>query len=55
MFENDICLCESRECPHYKECVRGELTQREGIYTISLLAEICNEKNNYIMWIKEDK
>lgn len=53
MFEDDICLCASKECPKYKECIRGELTKREGIYTISLLSECCNQNNNYIMFIGE--
>ena len=55
MWENDICLCASKECPRYDECVRGGLTKKEGVYTISLLREICNQNNNYIMFIGENK
>lgn len=51
MFEYDICLCASTECPRYENCVRGELTKKQGIYTISYLAECCNENNNYEMFI----
>ena len=51
----DMCLCASKDCPKYDECCRGGLTQPEGIYTISLLKECCNEDNNYMMWIKEDE
>ena len=55
MFENDICLCASKECPRYDECIRGELTKKKGIYTISFLREICNQNNNYEMFIKGEK
>lgn len=55
MFEDDICLCASKKCPRYDECVRGGLTKREGIYTIALLREICNQNNDYIMFIGENK
>lgn len=54
MFEYDICLCASKECPKYSECIRGEKTKREGIYTISLLREICNQNNNYQMFIGDE-
>ena len=55
MFENDICLCASKECPRYEECLRGDGIERKGIYTISLLREICNQNNNYEMFIKLEK
>lgn len=55
MNMEDMCLCASEECPHYNECWRGGLTTRKGIYTMSYLAEVCNEKNEYECWIKEDE
>ena len=55
MRMDDICLCASKDCPRFNECYRGGLTEKKGIYTISLLAEICNENNNYIMQIKEEE
>lgn len=55
MFENDICLCASKDCPRYEECIRGGAVKREGIYTIALLRESCNQNNKYIMFIGADK
>ena len=55
MWEDDICLCASKECPRYNECYRGDGKKREGIYTISLLREICNQNNNYEYFIKTEK
>ena len=55
MFETDICLCASEECPKYKDCKRGGLVKRQGIYTISYLFEVCNETNNYEMFIGENE
>ena len=37
MFEYDMCLCASEECPRYDECMRGGTTTKQGIYTISFL------------------
>ena len=53
LFEYDICLCASTECPKYKECIRGELTTRKGIYTMSYLSEVCHKDNNYELFIGE--
>lgn len=50
----DMCLCASVECPRYHECCRGGLTKRQGIYTSSFLAEICNESSNYEYYIPDD-
>lgn len=47
----DICLCSSAECEKYNSCVRGGATKRVGVYTTSLLAEICNEESNYSEYI----
>ena len=55
MFEYDICLCASEECPRYDDCIRGRKTKREGIYTTSLLSEICNEDTKYECFIGDDK
>lgn len=55
MFEDDICLCGSKECPRYDECLRGNGTKKKGIYTISLLRECCNQNNNYTMFIKTNE
>ena len=55
MFEDDICLCASEECPKYEDCVRGGKIKREGVYTISYLAEVCNQNNKYECFIGEDK
>ena len=55
MFEYDICLCASKECPKYEECIRGGLTTRNGIYTMSYLREVCNQNNNYEMFIGDKK
>ena len=52
MFEYDMCLCASEECPRYDECMRGGATTKQGIYTISFLREICNQNNNYELFIK---
>lgn len=51
MFEYDMCLCESAGCKRYNECLRGNGIKREGIYTTSYLAEICNEENNYAAFV----
>ena len=53
LFEYDICLCASKECPKYEKCIRGGLTTRNGIYTMSYLREVCNQNNNYEMFIGE--
>ena len=55
MFDDDICLCASKECPRYDECLRGNGTKKEGIYTISMLREVCNQNNNYEYFIKAEK
>jgi hypothetical protein len=55
LFEYDICLCASVECPRYEDCVRGGLTVRQGVYTMSYLKEVCNQNNNYEMFIGENK
>ena len=55
MWEDDICLCASKECPRYDECLRGNGTKRKGIYTISMLREVCNQNNNYEYFIKMEK
>ena len=34
MFEYDICLCNSINCPHKEECERGR-SHGPGIYTVS--------------------
>lgn len=48
----DICICRSIECPRYKRCLRGDGYERpEGIYTVSNLAQICNEDNDFEMFI----
>lgn len=53
MFDTDICLCASEECPKYKECIRGGKTEKEGIYTMSYLSEVCNQNNKYEYFIGE--
>ena len=53
LFEDDICLCASIECPRYEECIRGGVNKKQGIYTISYLKEVCNQNNNYEMFIGE--
>lgn len=55
MFEDDICLCASEDCPKYEECIRGGAKKRMGIYTISFLRECCNQNNNYKMFIGVEK
>ena len=55
MWENDICLCASEDCPKYQDCLRGAGIKRQGIYTISILSEICNEQTNYKCFIKTEK
>lgn len=55
MFEYDICLCASEECPRYKECIRGGKTEKKGIYTMSYLSEVCNQNNEYECFIGENK
>lgn len=55
MFEYDICLCASEECPRYNECLRGKGIKREGIYTSSYLRETCNENNKYEYFIEMEK
>lgn len=51
----DVCRCASIECPRYEECARGEDNHSTGIYTISNLAEECNQNNNYKMFIGVNK
>ena len=56
MFDNDICFCASKECPRYDECYRnGETKNKGGIYTISMLREVCNQNNNYEYFIKAER
>lgn len=55
IFENDICFCACKECPRYDKCFRGGGSERKGIYTISLLKEICNQNNDYQMFINTEK
>ena len=55
MFESDICLCASEECPKYDDCERGGKNKKEGIYTISYLAEVCNQNTQYAYFIGEDR
>jgi len=44
----DMCVCMSIKCPRYSECLRGDGYKRpEGIYTVSDLAPVCNQNNNY--------
>lgn len=54
MIMDDICRCASKECPKYNKCLRGNgyKGKLQGIYTISLLAQVCNENSNYEMFIK---
>ena len=54
-FMYDICRCASSECPKYENCWRGNGQKKNGIYTISYLAEICNNDNNYEMFIGDKK
>ena len=50
----DMCVCMSIKCPRYNKCMRGDGYKREdGIYTVSNLAEVCNQNNNYEMYIGE--
>lgn len=43
-----MCVCMSIKCPRYSECLRGDGYKRpEGIYTVSDLAPVCNQNNNY--------
>ena len=54
MVMDDICVCRSIKCPRYDKCMRGDGYKRpEGIYTVSDLAEVCNQNNNYEMYIGE--
>ena len=56
MMLEDICVCRSIECPRYDECARGDGYERpEGVYTVSNLAEVCNQNNNYNMFIQGEK
>ncbi len=57
MFDDDICLCASKECPRYDECYRnGETKNKKGeIYTVSMLREVCNQNNNYEYFIKLER
>ena len=54
VFDDDICFCASKECPRYEECLRGSM-KKEGVYTISLLREVCNQNNNYEYFIEMEK
>ena len=52
----DICRCDSKTCERYSKCYRGGGHNWEpGIYTASLLNQICNEKNNFELFIEGDK
>lgn len=52
----DICLCATEDCPKYKECLRGDGGVRPpGVYTMSFLGEVCNEKNNYADFIPQEQ
>ena len=51
MFEYDMCLCASKDCPRYNECLRGAEIKRKGVYTTSYLGDICNENSNYETFI----
>lgn len=54
MVIDDICLCASIKCPRYDKCIRGDGYKHvKGIYTVSELASICNQNNNYEMYIGE--
>ena len=52
MFERDICLCATVNCPKFQNCLRGAGTKREGIYTASFLGVVCNELNDYAEFIE---
>ena len=52
MFESDICICGTTDCPKYNECLRGTGMKRSGIYTMSYFGTICNEENGYMQFIK---
>lgn len=50
---DDICLCTSKECPKYQQCLRGiGYENAKGIYTVAALAQEC--KNNYIYFMEDD-
>lgn len=51
MFELDICICASKECPRYSKCLRGAGIKRAGIYTMSYLGEHCNESSDFEAFI----
>ena len=54
MVMDDICVCMSIKCPRYDKCMRGDgYKRKDGIYTVSNLAEVCNQNNNYEMYIGE--
>ena len=54
MIMDDMCRCGSIKCPRYDKCLRGDGYEfPKGIYTISNLAEVCNQNNNYEMFIGE--
>lgn len=55
-WEEDICRCASESCEKYNECFRGKgHIWKLGIYTVSLLEEVCNEKNDFKLFVKGDK
>ena len=57
MVMDDICLCGSIECPRYDKCARGDGYKHpeNKIYTMSLLAPVCNQNNNYQEFIEVKK
>ena len=56
MFDWDICRCMTVDCPKYEKCYRGNgHDYRPGIYSYSLLGEVCNEKSGYSNFIEGDK
>ena len=55
MFELDMCLCASENCDRYNDCYRGTGVKRQGVYTQSLLAVICNKDNNYEFFIEREE
>jgi hypothetical protein len=55
-ISEDICRCACEDCEKYNECYRGGgHNWIPGIYTFSLLNQICNEKNNFELFIEGDK
>ena len=54
MFSQDICFCESEECPIKEYCFRA-IGCKSRIYTVSYLAEICNHSNVFELFIQADQ